>query len=375
MLESLYSDRPISVSPALAATIGLEEAVMVHVLAELLIFRPTEQLATHPNLDFVLLSEADAGKFFPFWKPADIDRIRLRLMQLDMLAYEPHSTRDGAAWYALQRMDSAPRRPSRVRRRRGMTGPIPPDWQPDAEWIKQCRQQDIPEDFIHAQVPRFVLYWRERGEARHSWGNEFCRHVLKQWREEQTASGARERFGDMSWQWRPDEVAMGILLHDGVNRNFIEDAIPEFVLYWMERGVMRDAWNTKFIAHVQRQWQRFQAAEMYGLEPQPIAPDWQPDVDCLEILQLAQIDEEWALRQVREFVLYWRETGEARASWNTIFLQRIKQLWAQRLIGKAAGVVDLAERISGNENEEDDRAWVEFHTDRWWAAQSGAGKP
>lgn len=367
MLGSLYSDRPIAVSPALAATIGLEEAVMVHVLAELLTFRAAERLESHPDLEFVLLGEADTGRFFPFWKPADIDRIRLQLMQLDMLVYEPHPTEKGAAWYALQRMDSAPRQQSRVRRRRGATGPIPPDWRPDVQWIMQCRQQNIPEDFVQAQIPRFVLYWRERGEARFSWGNEFYRHVLKLWREEQTATGARERFGDMNWEWQPDDVAMGILLHDGVNRNFIEDAIPEFVLYWMERGVMRDAWNTKFIAHVQRQWHRFQAAELYGLEPKPIAQDWQPDAACLEILQLAQIDEEWALRQVREFVLYWRETGEARESWNTIFLQRIKQLWAQRLKRQAVEEIDAGDQVPAGAIGTGDSAWFQRITDRSWA--------
>ncbi len=375
MLGSLYSDRPIAVSPALAATIGLEEAVMVHVLAELLTFRAAERLESHPNLDFVLLNEADAGKFFPFWKPEDIDRIRLKLMQLDMLVYEPHPTEEGAAWYALQRMDSAPRQQSRVRRRRGTTGPIPPDWQPDPEWILQCRHQNIPEDFIHAQVSRFVLYWRERGEARFSWGNQFYNHVLKLWREEQTASGARERFGDMSWEWRPDEFAVGILLSDDVNRNFIEDAIPEFVLYWMERGVMRDAWNSKFIKHVQRQWELLQDPAFNDRKPKQIARDWQPVAACLEILQLAQIDEKWALGQVPEFVLYWRETGEARASWGMIFLQRMKQLWARRLEGKAAGVVDLGESMYERENARDDRDWVEFHTDQWWADESAVDKP
>ncbi len=367
MLESLYSDRPLAVSPALAATIGLEEAVMVHVLAELLTFRATEKLPSHAGLDFVLLSEADMGRFFPFWKPADLDRIRLRLMQLDMLAYEPHAREHGAAWYALQRMDSAPRRPSRLRRRRPVTGPIPPDWQPDAEWIGQCRQQDIPEDFIHAQVSRFVLKWREIGEARFSWGNEFCRHVLKQWREQQTAAGARERFGVMGWQWRPDEVALEILERDGVNRNFIEDAIAEFVLYWMERGAEQDAWNSKFIAHVQRQWHRFRAAELHGREPKPIARDWRPDAVCLEILQLAQIDEEWAAGQVREFVLYWRETGEARESWNTIFLQRMKQLWAQRLKRQANGETDAEDQVPAGAIGTGDRAWLQRVTDRSWA--------
>ena len=375
MLESLHSDRPIAVSPALAATIGLEEAVMVHVLAEILFFRATEELASHPGLDFVLLSESDTGRFFPFWKPADLDRIRLRLMQLEMLAWEPHASEAGAAWYALQRMDSAPRRRSKVRRRPRATGPIPPDWRPDAEWVKQCRQLSIPEDFIHAQVARFVLYWRDRGEARYSWGNEFVKHVLKQWRQEQASAAARERFGSMGPDWRPDWVTVDILVRDGINENFIEDAVPEFKLYWIERGISHMSWNSAFVTHVQKQWRKLQAAGYFGSDPKPIATNWRPDANCLEILQLAQIDEEWALRQVREFVLYWHETGEARASWSTIFLQRMKQLWSRRLIGKTAGIVDLVGKISENENDRDDREWVEFHTDHWWASQSRADKP
>lgn len=367
MLGSLYSDRPIAVSPALAATIGLEEAVMVHVLAELLTFRATEQLTSHPGLRFVLLSEADTGRFFPFWKPADIDRIRLQLMQLDMLVYEPHPGEQGAAWYALQRMDSARQQPSRVRRRPGATGPIPPNWQPDAQWISQSRQQNIPEDFIQAQVARFVLYWRERGEARFSWGTEFCKYVLKQWREEQTAASARENFSAMGWEWQPSEVALNILVRDGVNRNFVEDAVPEFVLYWMEKGVAQDAWNSKFIAHVQRQWQRFQTAGLYGREPSPIGEDWLPDAACLEILELAQIDEEWAVGQLPEFILYWRETGEARESWNTIFLQRMKQLWGQRLKRQAVEEVDAGDQVPAGAIRAEDRAWFQRITDRSWA--------
>ena len=345
---------------------------MVHVLAEILTFRATEKLESHPGLDFVLLSDADMGRFFPFWKAADLDRIRLRLMQLDMLAYEPHAREEGAAWYALQRMDSAPRQRSRVRRRSNATGPISPDWQPDEEWVKQCRQLNVPEDFVHAQVARFVLYWRDRGEARYSWGNEFVRHVLKQWRDEQATAAARERFGTMGPDWRPDWVTVDILVRDGINENFIEDAVPEFKLYWMERGVSDMSWNSAFVTHVQKQWRKLQTAGYFGSDPVPIAADWRPDAICLEILQLCRIDEEWALGQVPEFVLYWREIGEARASWSTIFLQHMKRLWARRLVGKPAGIVDLGGRNSENENELDDREWVEFHTDRWWASQSRA---
>lgn len=367
MLGSLYSDRPITVSPALAATIGLEEAVMVHVLAELLTFRSPQRLDSHPDLNFVLLGEADMGRFFPFWKARDIDRIRLRLMQLDMLVYEPHSSEQGAAWYALQRMDRARRQPSTVRRRQSTTGPIPPDWQPDREWISQCRQQDIPEDFVHAQVPRFVLYWRERGEARFSWGTEFCKHVLKEWREEQTAAGDHEKLTAMSTDWQPKLDALEILLRAGVNRNFIEDAIPEFVLYWKDTGKKMATWNSRFVDHVQRQWRRFQSAGMFGREPRPIEEDWQPDAACLEIVQLAQIDEEWALSQTPEFVLYWRETNEARESWNTIFLQRIKQLWAQRLKQQEIEESDAGNQVPAGAIGQEDQAWRQRITDRSWA--------
>ena len=40
----------------------------------------------------------------------------------------------------------------------------------------------------------------------------------------------------------------------GINTNFIEDAIPEFVLYWKERGDKSNTWDSKFVQHVKRQW-------------------------------------------------------------------------------------------------------------------------
>ncbi|MEC7125636.1 MAG: DnaT-like ssDNA-binding domain-containing protein, partial [Pseudomonadota bacterium] len=65
--------------------------------------------------------------------------------------------------------------------------------------------------------------------------------------------------------------------------------------------------------------------------PRPIANGWQPSEDCFEILQLAEIDEAYARRKVPEFVLYWKDSEQVKASWNTVFLQFIKQDWARRL--------------------------------------------
>ena len=174
-------------------------------------------------------------------------------------------------------------------------------------------------------------YWRDRRQARFSWGNAFYKHVLKEWRHEQTRKGARELASTMSPQWLPSADALEILGNVGISHSFIEDAIPEFVLYWRERGVVHGAWNTKFIEHIRRQWAKYTAS--FGLDdtPRRIADGWQPSADCFEILQLAEIDEAYARSKVPEFVLYWKDSEQVKASWNTVFLQFIKQDWARRL--------------------------------------------
>ena len=92
---------------------------------------------------------------------------------------------------------------------------IPPNWQPEPSWIKQCAQHNIPEDFLWAALPEFVNYWRDRAQARFSWGNAFYKHVLKLWREEQTRRGSFEQAGEMSASWRPSDAALQILINGG----------------------------------------------------------------------------------------------------------------------------------------------------------------
>jgi hypothetical protein len=135
----------------------------------------------------------------------------------------------------------------------------------------------------------------------------------------------------MSESWRPSQDAIEILENSGVSGGFLEDAIPEFVLYWRERGMVHGAWNTKFIEHIRRQWAKFSAS--FGLDDTPklIPGDWQPSADCFEVLALAEIDDDYARSRVPEFVLYWRDSQQVKSSWNTVFLQFIKQDWARRL--------------------------------------------
>src|SRR5690606_39032128 len=160
---------------------------------------------------------------------------------------------------------------------------IAPNWQPDRELLRRIGEHNIPETFAWEQLPEFVTYWRERGEISHAWGARFLKHVLHQWRETETREARQLREQReasetaflqpdqdiaMHRDWRPSRDALEVLVkHAGISRAFVEDAIPEFVLYWQERGDVGRTWNSKFIQHVKRQWLRYNSALERDTEP------------------------------------------------------------------------------------------------------------
>ena len=324
---------------------------MLQVLAELISNRETLRRQTNPELEWIELGDEDLQKAFPFWASTDIRRVQSSLQNLGLIVIDPQASSPRSSFFAIdEASESDSSRGSSTEAKvsptpapaqsSGSASLIPPNWQPDQTWIRQCRQHNIPEQFVHSAVPEFVSYWRDRGQARFSWGNAFYKHVLKEWRNEQTRQGAYESSSVMSAQWQPSEDAVGILEMSGINLSFIEDAIPEFVLYWRERGIVNAAWNTKFIEHIRRQWAKFSASFGYDDTPKVIQASWQPSSDCFEILQLAEIDEEYARSKIPEFVMYWKDSQQVKASWNTVFLQFIKQDWARQL--KQLETADIA---------------------------------
>lgn len=337
---------------------------MLQVLAELIHGKETSQRASNSNLEWAMLSDADFQAAFPFWATVDIRRVQNSLQNLGLIVIEPIED-SRSNYYAIDDPSSeaasgsvsnipsaaaplpeAPPIPVPSIPSSGSATLIEPNWKPSQDWIKKCQQHNVPEQFIHALVPEFVSYWRDRGQARFSWGNAFYKHVLKEWRNEQTRQGAFELATEMSASWRPSEDAIGILEISGINASFIEDAIPEFVLYWRERGMVNGAWNTKFIEHIRRQWAKFSASFGYDDTPKAIPANWQPSHDCFDILQLAEIDEEYARSKIPEFVMYWKDSQQVKASWNTVFLQFIKQDWARQLKQNESADLGYAENQS-----------------------------
>lgn len=351
MASTLINERPLLVSPSLAATIGLEEACMLSALSDFASF----QGAVDPNNHWYRLDETWVNRLMPFWNEYDIQRIskNLRDQGIIQLGSAPFvSSRELLVAFDLAQAPLAAGQNHRAPEPQHQPGAnlIAPNWQPDGELLKRIAEHNIPDYFIRQQLPEFVTYWRERGEISHSWGAKFLKDIVKKWAHQQTEIARQQRETRerqerdseadflrrdqelaMHSQWRPSRDALELLVkHAGISLAFVEDAIPEFVVYWQERGEVGRTWNSKFIQHVKRQWQRYHSALEHDTEPRRLPDNWQPSKDVYDVLSLANIDLAFAQQQLPEFSLYWRESNQLHSSWNTKFLQHVKYHWAKQ---------------------------------------------
>ncbi|UTA47744.1 hypothetical protein L1F30_16510 [Simiduia sp. 21SJ11W-1] len=379
MTHSLIPERPICISPSLAATLGLEEATLLSLLNDALNFYPTQ---ASNGYQWCHLDGDQVRKLMPFWRDHDIARIAKSLRDKGVLLmstapfHESQSLRFAINERSqpTERSQAVPyQSQSPLMRNSAPTPgahPMAPNWQPGEEVYVQLAQHNIPQQFARAQIPEFVTYWRDQGQAAHSWNAKFIQQVLRKWREQETEFSRREQEIPMTGGWRPSSDAMDVLVrHAGINQCFVEDAIAEFVLYWRERGESSRTWNSKFIQHVRRQWARYQTTLQYDTEPRPMAANWTPSTDVYEVLALANIDLHFAKQQLKEFVIYWRDTHQLHSSWNTKFLQHVKYQWAKRLNGSrpAQGNAHARQQNTAQSGRTRDRSVSEQLTDRSWA--------
>lgn len=353
---SLIPEKPLLFYPQLAVALGLEGAVMVQTLKELIDQGSHEE---HNGFLWADIPGAKLSRLLSFWTDADIQRITQQLHEQGILLIASARFRsdDNFRVAINERMEKPPRHSpgaiasgpihSPVHGQQGGASPIPARWQPDKDLLAQLSQYGIPQAFSLDQVGEFVTYWSERNEPKHSWAARYLKHVLRLWRQQQTEDFRQSQDVAMTANWRPSPEAMEILtIQANINGNFVEDAIAEFILYWQERGITSTTWNSRFIQHVKRQWARFTNTLKTDLEPRPISPDWRPDEAVFDILHMANINRPFAEELIPEFILYWQDNGQALSSWNTKFLQYAKRQWAY--LGTHSGLTNSASNASGN---------------------------
>ena len=340
MNESLIPEKPITVSPSLAASIGLDQAILLQQL-DTIIQLLAHSHATHNERGYqwASLSLAGLSEQLPFWQPAAIRRILQNLVELGMIFTDTVPLSSSQPFRVAINQGANTKVTQTPIQQNNSLGAyrLPINWQADADTLAQLHEQGVPSNFIESIQPEFISYWRERGEASHGWNSKFLQHVNRAWQHQQQRDAQQHNRRQLEKanaaiekRWQPSEDALEILQRMGIHKNFIADAVAEFVLYWQERGEAQKTWNSKFVSHVKRQWARYTHTLKHDTEPAPITENWQPDPDVFDVLLIANIDADFARSLIPEFVLYWRDKNELHHSWNTKFLQHVKFHWAKR---------------------------------------------
>lgn len=60
----------------------------------------------------------------------------------------------------------------------------------------------------------------------------------------------------ISADWQPSQEGIQILRQQGITEDFARSCLPEFKLYWTERGDERHGWDACFINSVKRSWEQ-----------------------------------------------------------------------------------------------------------------------
>ena len=223
------------------------------------------------------------------------------------------------------------------------------NWEPDAALIDQASEYGISKSFVLSQLDDFIHLHREKSDTSYSWGVKFLRFVIKKWRSQEISDFKQLKRKPIDQSWQPDEEAIEILTKAGISKEFIKNEIPEFILYWSEKGDVSDTWNSKFIGQVRRQWAKTLHLIDNSELPEPISSDWKPNQDFYDVLALTEIDKTFADSVLNEFILYWKETGQAHNSWNSKFFQHVKYQWQrQQGFNQTQPLNDVDQRIQSS---------------------------
>ncbi|ROS01638.1 hypothetical protein EDC56_2082 [Sinobacterium caligoides] len=274
----------------------------------------------------------------------------------------------------LQQRTIAPSWPTLGAKNNGQL--IPSDWRPSESKIQQLSViHGVPVEFCQQQVGEFVTYWLDAAERHVSWESKFHRHIVKEWQYQQVRNNQQQlkkqnkqerqtaAAADLN-DWQPNAEAVEIMLRDGVDHDFIFNAVPEFILYWRERDSGAGQWNTKFLQHIRITWARYSATIDNDSLPQLMPGNWSPSADALDVLRMANIDLTFAESLIGEFVIFWRDSQQPQRSWNSKFIQHVKHHWARRHQLEAKNVGSQGHQ---NFTGKDQRSLVEKHTDSSWA--------
>ena len=372
--SSLIPERPLVFSPVLAQTIGLEEAILLQRLQQLFEHHSPQ---IRDGFAWLSVERTFLLNTLPFWTAEDLHRISRSLADKGVVLIEspPLHTAQQLVFAVNEPVNQAPATPEPVKpvviptRRSAVLLPV--HWSPSEDLLQlMSMNHNIPRQFALDQLEDFIFYWRERGETSSAWENKFRQQVITAWRRQQQNQAESFRppqTTTLDNSWRPSPDALEIMERGEIDPEFIEQAIPEFVLYWRERGTRPKELNSKFIQHIRIQWARYTSSLEHSTEPRRITDDWRPIADVFDILRLSHIDTEFAHSPLPEFIVYWKDSNQAQTSWNSKFIQHVKYHWAKRHQFETTDNSHAGQQGSNTTGRTRDRSLQDDLTDTSWA--------
>tara|TARA_B100001013_G_scaffold223524_1_gene136673 strand:+ start:862 stop:1953 length:1092 start_codon:yes stop_codon:yes gene_type:complete len=324
------ADNFLSFSKDAAKTLGLSEAILLETIKKLIGSNRDDLLELS-----LLLTE------ITFWNEEEVKSLLASLELKGLLIFNT-DTKTVILVSSNKKHDSASKNHNVFgERTESLMGK---NWEPDITLIDQASEYGISKSFVFSQLDEFILLHKEKSDSSHSWGIKFLRFVIKKWRSQEISDYKDSKKKPIDQTWFPDQEATEILTKAGIDEEFTKNEIPEFILYWSEKGEVSDTWNSKFIAQVRRQWAKTQHLINNSEVPEPISSDWKPSEDFYEVLALTRINKNFADSVLAEFILYWKETGQAHNSWNSKFIQHVKFQWQRQKGYNSPKVLDDIER-------------------------------
>ena len=309
------ADSKITFSKEIASTLGLEEAILVEFL---------KSSKTDKPVSFNQISQE-----LNFWNKEKLTLLLENLLKVGLITNVMHQ---GSTHFIFKKTNQKIELNKENK------------WIPDKEVLDQITEYGIPEDFANLQIDDFKKLSEEKNETSNNWGIKFLRFVIKKWRFKEAEDNKKKKTKPIAKDWAPDDDAIEILIKSGVNEDFIDREIAEFILYWSERKEESDIWNSKFIAHIRRQWGRFKDVKENDNLPSKMTSEWNPNQDFFDILELTEITKEFAENAKPEFIMYWKETGQSLTSWNSKFLQHVKFHWEKTNKGQTPQISQQIDR-------------------------------
>ena len=141
--------------------------------------------------------------------------------------------------------------------------------------------------------------------------------------EEQKIVSSIEKIAGLGLIKIKSDKNIEVLELGGIDLDFASLKLKEFRIYWREKKVQKDNWNSVFINYIRKEWVQFNSKNK-GM-PYTMADDWLPSSSALDILELSEIKKDTALSYLSEFILFWKDNGAALKTWNVKFVDFVKR--------------------------------------------------